>query len=97
MRAVLADNRLPHPMLSKVFGLVSDGTAFMTCEKGGVSALMKKENQMLVNVHCLAHRLAFCTGQAATDMRALKGYQQIITDINEYWSTCLRQLASAYW
>lgn len=58
----------------------------MTGVKGGVSGLMKKENPMLVNVHCLAHRLALCTSQAATDIPALKGYQQIITDIYYYFS-----------
>ena len=42
-------------VLSEVFGLGSDGAAVMTGVKGGVSWLMKKENLMLVNVHCLAH------------------------------------------
>ena len=71
LKAVLAEKRLPHPVLSKVFGLGSDGAAVMTGVKGGVSGLMKNENPM----HCLAHRLALCTSQAATDIPALKGYQ----------------------
>ena len=86
LKAVLAEKRLPHPVLSKVFGLGSDGAAVMTGVKGGVSGLMKKENPMIVNVHCLAHRLALCTSQAATDIPALKGYQQIITDIYHTFS-----------
>ena len=57
-----------------------------TGHKGGVSALMKKENPMLVNVHCLVHRLALCTSQAASDTAKLKNYQQIITDIYYYFS-----------
>ena len=86
LKAVLAEKRLPHPVLSKVFGLGSDGAAVMTGVKGGVSGLMKKENPMIVNVHCYAHRLALCTSQAATDIPALKGYQQIITDIYHTFS-----------
>ena len=86
LKAVLAEKRLPHPVLSKVFGLGSDGAAVMTGVKGGVSGLMKKENLMIVNVHCLAHRLVLCTSQAATDTPALKGYQQIITDIYHTFS-----------
>ena len=82
LKAVLAEKRLPHPVLSKVFGLGSDGAAVMTGVKGGVSGLMKNENPM----HCLAHRLALCTSQAATDIPALKGYQQIITDIYHTFS-----------
>ena len=86
LKAVLTEKRLPHHVLSKVFGLGSDGAAVMTGVKGGVSGLMKKENPMIVNVHCLAHRLALCTSQAATDIPALKGYQQIITDIYHTFS-----------
>lgn len=86
LKAVLAEKRLPHPVLSKVFRLGSDGAAVMTGVKGGVSGLMKKENLMIVNLHCLAHRLVLCTSQAATDIPALKGYQQIITDIYHTFS-----------
>ena len=86
LKAVLAEKRLPHHVLSKVFGLGSDGAAVMTGVKGGVSGLVKKENPMIVNVHCLAHRLVLCTSQAATDIPALKGYQQIITDIYHTFS-----------
>ena len=85
-KTVPKENHVPPPVLSKVFGLGSDGASVMTGHKGGVSALMKKENPMLVNVHCLAHRLALCTSQAASDIAKLKNYQQIITDIYYYFS-----------
>ena len=61
----------------------------MTGVKGGVSGLMKNKNPM----HCLAHRLALCTSQAATDIPALKGYQQIITDIYYYFSKSAKHTA----
>ena len=89
LKAVLAEKRLPHPVLSKGFRLGSDGAAVMTGVKGGVSGLMKNENPM----HCLAHRLALCTSQAATDIPALKGYQQIITDIYYYFSKSAKRTA----
>ena len=41
---------------------------------------------MLVNVHCLAHRLALCMSQAASDTTIRRNYQQIITDIYYYFS-----------
>ena len=93
LKAVLAEKRLAPPVLSTVFGLGSDGAAVMTGVKGGVSGLMKKENLMIVNVHCLAHRLVLCTSQAATDIPALKGYQQIITDIYYYFSKSAKRTA----
>ena len=89
LKAVLAEKWLAPPVLSTVFGLGSDGAAVMTGVKGGVSGLMKNENPM----HCLAHRLALCTSQAATDIPALKGYQQIITDIYYYFSKSAKRTA----
>ena len=44
LKTVLKENHVPPPVLSKVFGLGSDGASVMTGHKGGVSALMK-ENQ----------------------------------------------------
>jgi len=41
--------------MCRVFGLGSDGATVMTGEKGGGTGLMKTENPMLANVHCLAH------------------------------------------
>ena len=73
-------------MLVLVFGLGSDGASVMTGHKGGVCALMKKENPMLVNVHCLTHWLALCTSQAASDIAKLRNYQQIFTDIYYYFN-----------
>ena len=46
LKTVLKENHVPPPVLSKVFGLGSDGASVMTGHKGGVSALMK-ENQCL--------------------------------------------------
>lgn len=86
LRTVLKDNYVLPPVLSKVLGLGSDGASVMTGHKGGVSALMKKENPILIIVHCLAQRLTLCMSQAASDIAKLKNYQQIICDIYYYCS-----------
>ncbi|XP_020625528.1 uncharacterized protein LOC110062925 [Orbicella faveolata] len=70
LKTVLKENHVPPPVLSKVFGLGSDGASVTTGDKGGMSTLMKKENSML----------------AASDIAKLKNYQQIITDIYYYFS-----------
>ena len=85
LKTVLKENHVPPPVLSKVFRLGRYGASVMTGHKGGVSALIKKENPMLVNVHCLAHQLALCMSQAASDIAKLKNYQQIITDTYYYF------------
>lgn len=59
LKTVLKENHVPPPVLSKVFGLGSDGASVTTGDKGGMSTLMKKENSMLVNIHCLDTDLFF--------------------------------------
>lgn len=50
LKTVLKENHITPPVLNKVFGLGSDGASVMTGHKGGVSALMKEENSILVSV-----------------------------------------------
>ncbi|XP_060586448.1 uncharacterized protein LOC132742139, partial [Ruditapes philippinarum] len=47
----------------KFFG--SDGAAVMTGKKSGVSARLSSDRPLIVNIHCMAHKLALCTSQAA--------------------------------
>ena len=47
--------------------------------------MMLRQNPHLVNVHCVAHRLALCTSQAAENIPALKDYQESITSIYYYF------------
>ena len=54
----------------------------MTGSKNGVVALIKKQDSPFVlGVHCIAHRLALCSSQAAESVPYLKSYQQILSDI----------------
>ena len=64
---------------SKILGLGSDGASVMTGKNKGVTGMMLRQNPHLVNVHCVAHRLALCTSQAAENIPALKDYQESIT------------------
>lgn len=46
---------------------------------------MKRENPHMNNVHCIAHKLALCTSQAADKIPHLKQHQQILTDLFYYF------------
>ena len=59
---VIAARSIP---VDKVMSFGSDGASIMTERVGGVSILHKKENPFMINIHCMAHRLALCTSQAA--------------------------------
>ena len=46
-------------------GLGTDGATVMTGQNMGVTGLLLRENPQMLNVHCLAHRVALVTSQAA--------------------------------
>jgi hypothetical protein len=52
----------------------------MTGKDKGVYGRLKALNPHLINIHCLAHRLALCTSQAASGMTHLKNYQEWMTN-----------------
>ena len=59
-------------------------TAF-TSKKAGVTGLLLRINPMLINYHCIAHRLALVTSQAAKDMAYIAKYQGTLTSIFYYF------------
>ena len=75
--------------VDKVIG--SDGASIMTV--GGVSTLLKKENPFMINIHCMAHRLALSTSQAANQVEKMEKYRQLLTDLYYYFSKSAKRVA----
>ena len=50
---------------NKMTGFGSDGASVMTSKNNGVAKRMKDDSPYLISIHCMAHRLALCTSQAA--------------------------------
>ena len=65
--------------ISKVMGFGSDSAKVMTGTGNGVTGFMLRENPMLLNYHCIAHRLALVTFQAANEVPFLVDYQSVLT------------------
>ena len=59
----------------------SDGASIMTGRVGSVSTLLRKENPLMINIHCMAHRLALCISQAANNVETMEKYRQLLTDL----------------
>ena len=53
----------------------------MTGENKGMKGWLKEQNAHMVHIHCMAHRLALCTSQAANDIPCLKKYQEWLTSL----------------
>ena len=59
-----------------MIGFGSNGASVMTGENKGVKGRLKEQNAHMVDIHCMAHRLALSTSQAAIDIPRLKKYQE---------------------
>jgi len=70
--------------LGKVMGLGTDGASVMTGPGVGVTGHFLRENPMMVNIHCMAHRLALVSSQAGASVKYLKECQEILTGIYYY-------------
>lgn len=54
----------------------------MTGKKEGVCGYFKRDvNPMIFNIHCIAHKLALCSSQAANEVSYLKDYQRTLTNL----------------
>ena len=79
---ILDRKKLP---LEKAYGMATDGASVMVGVRAGVTTLMKKKNPFMLSTHCIAHRLALASGQAADGIPYIKKYQQYINTIYKYY------------
>ena len=70
---------------SKVLGLSTDGVSAMTGQNKGLAGILKRENLHIINVHCIAHRSALCTCQAAESVPPMKDYVETLTSLFYYF------------
>ena len=69
------------PAASKIVGFGSDGAIVMTSKKEGVAGKLRRNSPFMLNVHCVAHRLALCSSQAADEIPYMKKHQETLTSI----------------
>ncbi|KAK6186625.1 hypothetical protein SNE40_005914 [Patella caerulea] len=71
--------------INKMFGMGSDGAAVMMGKRAGVAALMKKHNQYLIEMHCVAHRLALAIVDVPKHSHNINFYQSTVNSIATYF------------
>ena len=66
---------------------------FISVSLSGVATILQRENPHLVSVHCVAHKLALCTSQAAEDISSLKQHQECLTNLFYYFKGSAKRTA----
>ncbi|XP_067660021.1 zinc finger protein 862-like [Haliotis asinina] len=63
----------------------SDGASVMTRSVNGVAAQLRRSSPFLINIHCVAHRLAICTSQSAAKIDLMQHYKSTLTNLFYYF------------
>ena len=71
---------------SRIVGLGTDGAAVMTGRLNGLGVKLKQLNNILIQVHCVAHRLNLAASQASKDIDYLGQYRECINSIYKFYS-----------
>jgi len=71
------------PDINKLTGLSTDGASVMVGKENGVAAKLKREAKMLLNVHCICHRLALACGDANDHISYIKTVEKVLIQL---WS-----------
>ena len=68
-------------------GLGSHCAAVMIGRETGVhvSTRLKVHNPLMVNIHCVAHRLALAASQASNDIPYLKKFKNIVHNLYQFY------------
>ena len=60
-----------------------DGASVMVGKENGVAAKLKREAKLLLNVHCICHRLALACGDANDQISYIKTVEKVLIQL---WS-----------
>ena len=69
--------------INKLTGLSTDGASVMVGKENGVAAKLKRGAKMLLNVHCICHRLALACGDANDHISYIKTVEKVLIQL---WS-----------
>ncbi|XP_067657737.1 uncharacterized protein C17orf113-like [Haliotis asinina] len=67
--------------LEQLVGLGSDGASVMTGRRAGVGVRLQPESPFLVHVHCVAHRVALASADAAKVSKYVAEYRKTLNEI----------------
>ncbi|XP_038054694.1 zinc finger protein 862-like [Patiria miniata] len=70
---------------TKFVGLGSDGANVMVGQHNGVAAKLRSTNKQLVNIHCIAHRLALAAAQSAEGIPYLLKFKSILGQLFRFY------------
>ena len=76
-----------HVDISRVAGLGSDGASVMTGKHNGVGAILKRSNPFMLAMHCVAHKLALASENAASAVPYCNHHRSTLKGLYNFFHT----------
>ena len=80
--------------VKKLTGLGSDGASVWTGKQNGVASLLRKESKVMLNVHCICHRLALACGDANNDVAYIETVEKILLQLWSFFNNSAKKTAA---
>jgi len=77
--------------LSKLTELATDGASVMTGKRNGVASKLREELKLLLNVHCICHRLALACNDANDEAAYVKSVKKYLHSFCHFSTTQQRK------
>ena len=77
---------------SKIWGFSSDGAAVMMGKDNGVVRKFKIDSPYLLEMHCIAHKLALSSLDAAKQVGEVKYFESILQSLHSYFSKSSKRI-----
>lgn len=80
--------------LEKLTGFSSDGASVMLGKRTGVAARLKQKNPVLLNVHCICHRLALACTDSNTELKYIESVETILRQLWHFFDNSPKKMAA---
>lgn len=75
-------------------GLATDGCSVMIGKRNGVSSQLRQKSPLLLNVHCVCHRLALACGDANNDVSYICTVEKILIQLWSFFDHSAKRTAA---
>ncbi|XP_052241120.1 zinc finger protein 862-like isoform X2 [Dreissena polymorpha] len=80
--------------MEKFTGFTSDGASVMMGKRTGVAARLKEINPVLLNVHCICHRLALACTDSNTDLKYISTVETVLRQVWQFLDNSPKRMAT---
>ena len=78
----------------RLAGLATDGSSVMTRRRNGLAVRLREDCKLLLNVHCICHRLALACGDANDQVSYIKTIEKVLLQLRAFFKNSSKQSVS---